>query len=95
MKRNLGLVFAAALLALLTATAAQAAPHMWIGFQDDASFRWRPERVQNLADAQQANTTIVRAWVFWPQVAPSRPANAADSFDGVLFFSSLKRRLNS
>jgi Cellulase (glycosyl hydrolase family 5) len=80
-KRNVRLVFAVALLALLSSAAAQAAPHMWIGFQDDASFRWRPERVQNLADAQQANTTIVRAWVFWPQVAPSRPANAADSFD--------------
>jgi Cellulase (glycosyl hydrolase family 5) len=88
-KRNLRLVFATLLLALLSATAAQAAPHMWIGFQDDASFRWRPERGQNLADAQQANATIVRAWVVWPQIAPSRPANASDSFDPAYRFNDL------
>jgi hypothetical protein len=88
-KRNLRLVFATMLLALLSATAAQAAPHMWIGFQDDASFRWRPERGQNLADAQQANATIVRAWVVWPQIAPTRPANASDSFDPAYRFDDL------
>jgi len=88
-KRNLRLVFATMLLALLSATAAQAAPHMWIGFQDDASFRWRPERLQNLADAQQANATIVRAWVVWPQIAPTRPAHASDSFDPAYRFNDL------
>ena len=89
MKRNLRLVLAAALFALLSATAAQAAPHLWIGFQDDASFRWRPERVQNLADAQQTNATIVRAWVVWPQIAPNRPGNATDSFDPAYRFDDL------
>ena len=89
MKRNLRLVFAVTLFALCSATAAQASPHMWIGFQDDASFRWRPDRNTNLVDAQQANATIVRAWVYWPQVAPTRPANAADSFDPAYQFNDL------
>ncbi len=81
MKRlaRLALLFSA--VALLGATAATAAPHMWIGFQDDASFRWRTDRMTDLDAAQQAGATIVRAWVYWPQVAPNRPANGANPFD--------------
>ena len=56
----------------LPAAAAQAAPHMWIGFQDDASFRWRPDRMANLDAAEQSGATIVRTWVNWFQVAPRR-----------------------
>jgi hypothetical protein len=76
----LGLAAAAAA-TLLAATAAQASPHMWIGFQDDASFRWRTDRTDNLDAAQQTGATIIRAWVYWPAVAPTRPANAANPFD--------------
>jgi hypothetical protein len=89
-KRIVPLVLMTAALGLFASTAtAAAAPHMWIGFQDDASFRWRPDRIQNLADAQQANATIVRAWVYWPQIALSRPANASDSFDPAYKFDDL------
>ncbi len=91
MKRILQLALLATGLALVAATAASAsaAPRMWIGFQDDPSFRWRADRVQTLSDAQQANTTIVRAWVFWPEVAPKRPANASDPFDPAYRFDDI------
>ena len=75
------LALAAAIVALLAATAANAAPRMWIGFHDDPSFRWRADRADNLAGATQAGSTVIRAWVYWPQIAPTRPANPADPFD--------------
>jgi hypothetical protein len=87
--RILHLAVLAGALALLSATAAQAAPHMWIGFQDDASFRWRPDRVANLDAAAQSSSTIVRTWVNWFQVAPRRPANAADPFDPAYRFDDI------
>jgi len=75
------LALAAAIVALLAATAANAAPRMWIGFHDDPSFRWRTDRVDNLDGAAAAGSTVVRAWVYWPQIAPTQPANAANPFD--------------
>ncbi len=76
-------------LACTAAATATAAPRMWIGFQDDASFRWRADRMHNLDAAQQAGATIVRAWVFWPEVAPTRPSNAANPFDPAYRFDDL------
>lgn len=81
MIRLVRLTLAAAIFVLLAATAANAAPRMWIGFHDDPSFRWRTDRADNLDGAAQAGSTVVRAWVYWPQIAPTRPANAADPFD--------------
>jgi hypothetical protein len=52
-----------------------------VGFQDDASFRWAPDRAQSLDIAQRAGAAVVRTIVEWRQVAPSRPASPADSFD--------------
>jgi len=75
------LALAAAIFVLLAATAASAAPRMWIGFHDDPSFRWRTDRATNLDGATAAGSTVVRAWVYWPQIAPARPANPADPFD--------------
>lgn len=81
MSRLARLTIVACLVSVLSAAAASAAPHMWIGFHDDPSFRWRTDRMQNLAEASKTNATIVRAFVYWPQVAPTRPANPADPFD--------------
>jgi hypothetical protein len=81
--RIFGLALLVGGLMLVGATAAQAkaAQHMWVGFQDDASFRWRIDRAQNLDNVKEVGATVVRAWVVWPQAAPTRPANAADPFD--------------
>jgi hypothetical protein len=88
-KRIFCLALLAAGLSLPVATAAKAAPHMWVGFQDDASFRWRPDRENNLDAARDAGATIVRAWAYWPQIAPTRPANAANPFDPAYHFDDI------
>ena len=72
------LALAAAIFVLLAATAANAAPRMWIGFHDDPSFRWRTDRSDNLDGATQVGSTVIRAWVYWPQIAPTRPANPSE-----------------
>jgi hypothetical protein len=68
-------------LAALTPAAASAAPRMWVGFQDDPSFRWVDDRSALLDRATEANATVIRTTVYWSKVAPIRPASAADPFD--------------
>jgi aryl-phospho-beta-D-glucosidase BglC (GH1 family) len=67
--------------AVLTPATASAAPRMWVGFQDDASFRWVDNRSQLLDRAAEANATVIRTTVYWSKAAPTRPANAANPFD--------------
>jgi hypothetical protein len=73
------------LLAFVAAVAfpsgAFAANRMYIGFFDDAAFRWRPDRIENLDRARDAHATLIHAAVKWNLVAPTRPANAANPFD--------------
>jgi hypothetical protein len=69
------------LFALLTPAAASAAPRMWVGFQDDPSFRWVDDRSELLDRAAEANATVIRTTVYWSRVAPTRPASAANPFD--------------
>jgi aryl-phospho-beta-D-glucosidase BglC (GH1 family) len=69
------------LLALLAPTTASAAPRMWVGFQDDPSFRWVDERSDLLDRAAAANATVIRTTVYWSKVAPTRPGSAANPFD--------------
>src|SRR5947207_1742005 len=54
---------------------------MYVGFFDDAAFRWRPDRIENLDRARDAHATLIHAAVKWNLVAPTRPANAANPFD--------------
>lgn len=72
---------ACALVAGVFAGPATAAERMFVGFQDDPSFRWREDRTTVLDQAVQASAGIVRTTVYWSRVAPSRPANAANPFD--------------
>jgi hypothetical protein len=60
---------------------ALAANRMYIGFFDDAAFRWRGDRLQNLDRARDAHATLIHAAVRWNLVAPTRPANTANPFD--------------
>jgi Glycosyl hydrolase catalytic core len=65
----------------LSATAASAAENMLVGFQDDESFRIRPDRAQMLDRAMQADGQIIRATVNWSLIAKRKPKNAKDPFD--------------
>jgi aryl-phospho-beta-D-glucosidase BglC (GH1 family) len=67
--------------AVVVPQAVGAADRMYVGFQDDPSFRFRDTRDSNLAQAQAANATIIRSQVTWAQVAPTKPANPANPFD--------------
>jgi cellulase (glycosyl hydrolase family 5) len=52
-----------------------------VGLQDDPSFRWSVDRAAMLDTARDANVSVLRTIVAWKDTAPTRPANAADSFD--------------
>lgn len=82
MNRLKTLTFFACLAAIvLTPAAAAAAARMYVGFQDDPSFRFRETRESNLDLAQAARATVIRTQVTWSQVAVTRPASPADPFD--------------
>ena len=65
------------------------APRMYVGFQDDPSFRWSPARAANLDRAAQARVSVIRTTVTWAAVAPTRPARAGDPFDPAYGFDDL------
>src|SRR3954466_4041062 len=88
-RRLIRLLALAAFVAALVPAAATAAPRMLVGFQDDPSFRWRPDRQQVLDQARLANSRIVRTTVYWYGIAPKRPANAANPFDKGYYFADL------
>jgi hypothetical protein len=62
---------------------------MYVGFHDDPSFRYDESRTAMLDQARAANATIVRTLVTWANVAPTRPANAANPFDPAYRFNDL------
>src|SRR5918996_1588145 len=49
-----------------------------VGFQDDATFRWAADRAEMLDLARDASTSVIRTTVVWRDVAPTRPAEAAN-----------------
>jgi hypothetical protein len=81
MNRLVRLALLLVLVALAAPAAASAAPRMWMGFQDDPYFRWLPERFFMRDRAMQANATMMKTTVYWFNVAPRRPGNAANPFD--------------
>ena len=72
-----------ALIALLVLGAAQAtaAPRMPIGFFDDPTFRWSPDRAANLQRAAATGASIIHTTANWAALAPTRPADASDGDD--------------
>jgi cellulase (glycosyl hydrolase family 5) len=74
-------LFACLVAIVLTPDAAAGASRMFIGFQDDPSFRFRENRQSNLDHAEAANASILRTQVTWALVAPTKPANGANPFD--------------
>jgi cellulase (glycosyl hydrolase family 5) len=81
MNRLVRLTVLTLLVALFAPTAASAAPRLWVGFQDDPYFRWLPDRFFMRDRARDANATVLKTTVYWFNVAPRRPANAASPFD--------------
>jgi hypothetical protein len=74
-------LFALLALAALPATNAFAATRMPIGFFDDPTFRWSPERHQNLIAAQATGASVIHTTANWPQLAPTKPANPSNGDD--------------
>jgi hypothetical protein len=70
-----------ALLAAASAGTVRAATRMPIGFFDDPSFRWSPQRAQNLSAAAATGASVIHTTASWPQLAPKRPANPANGDD--------------
>jgi hypothetical protein len=68
-------------LSAVTASAAFGAERMWLGFHDDPSYRWVPERLPRIERSAGDGATIVRLLVQWNRVAPERPERPADPFD--------------
>jgi hypothetical protein len=83
-----------AAVAALAATAsltspAHAAARMPIGFFDDQSFRWSPDRIDNLERAAAAGATVIHTQASWPAIAPTRPTDATDGDDPVYRLADL------
>ena len=87
--RFLRLLALVALLAAVPAATATAVARMPIGFFDDPSFRWSPAAGANLAAAEAAHASVIRALVDWASVAPTRPAHPLDGNDPAYRLSDL------
>jgi hypothetical protein len=83
------LIVACLLVAGAAATAASAADHMWMGFQDDPALRWRHGRAATFNRLEDFNVSVVRTTVYWSRMAPKRPANPANPFDRAYRFADL------
>ena len=89
MRRTVRLVFAMCALAAFAAPAALAAERMWIGFHDDPSFRWVPDRAERINRAAADGSSVMRLLVQWNLTAPRRPATATDPFDPAYVFDDI------
>jgi Cellulase (glycosyl hydrolase family 5) len=81
MRRFLRLVLVVSALAALCAPVAFSSERMWVGFHDDPSFRWVPDRESRIEAAAGQGATIMRLLVQWNAVVPRRPSRASDPFD--------------
>jgi hypothetical protein len=78
-----------ALVVALAASAASAAPRMLMGFQDEPSFRWANDSQLMLDRAAETGVSVIRTTADWRQIAPTKPANATDSFDPAYKFEDI------
>jgi hypothetical protein len=85
---RLALIALGILLALPLA-GARASTRMPIGFFDDPSFRWSPNREANLAAAASTGATVIHTTASWPQIAPTRPSDALDGNDPAYHLADL------
>jgi cellulase (glycosyl hydrolase family 5) len=71
------------------ATPALGQDRMWVGFHDDPTLRFGSNRQAELDQVRRNNATMVRTLVTWRSIAPTRPANATNSFDRAYRFDDL------
>jgi hypothetical protein len=89
MPRVLRLALLVVLLAALAPSAGFAGERMWVGFHDDPSYRWVPERTSRIHRSADDGATIVRLLVQWNLVASRRPARPASPFDPAYRFDDV------
>jgi hypothetical protein len=83
-------IVVAILVAAVLAPIAMSADRMWVGFHDDPILRYGPDRQGAMATAHGTNnSSVLRTLVTWADVAPTKPANAADPFDPAYRFDDL------
>jgi len=83
-------LIAAVLAAAVLAPIAASADRMWVGFHDDPILRYDADRQAAMKTATATNNaSIVRSLVTWADVAPTKPANAANPFDPAYRFDDL------
>jgi hypothetical protein len=82
-------MLSALLVAAVAPSAAFGASRMYIGFQDDASFRFRPDRDYTFDRAKNAHASLVRSTIDWARAAPTRPSRASNPFDPAYRFADI------
>ena len=83
-------IIAAILVAAVLAPVAASADRMWIGFHDDPVLRYDAEKASDMEVATSTNkSTILRTLVTWANIAPTKPANAANPNDPAYNFNDL------
>ena len=85
-------IIAAILVAAVLAPVAASADRMWIGFHDDPILRYDdPAKKASAIDVATTTNkaTILRTLVTWANIAPTKPANAANPNDSAYNFADL------
>ena len=83
-------IIVAILVAAILVPVAASADRMWVGFHDDPILRYDPDRQSEIDVATVTNkASILRTLVTWADVAPTKPAKAADPFDPAYRFNDL------
>ncbi len=83
-------IIAAILVAAVLAPVAASADRMWVGFHDDPVLRFDPNRQSEMDLAHSTNNaSILRTLVTWADIAPDKPASAANPFDPAYRFDDL------
>jgi Glycosyl hydrolase catalytic core len=78
--------------AAVGAAAALAAPvprPLLLGFQDEQSFLWSADRLENLDRAASAHASVVRVTANWREIAKKKPAAPASPADPAYHFEGL------
>jgi len=83
-------IIVAILVAAILVPVAASADRMWVGFHDDPVLRYDADRQSEIEVATVTNkASILRTLVTWADVAPTKPAQAADPFDPAYRFNDL------
>ncbi len=87
--RSIRLLAVSLITAAVLTPVALSADSMWIGFHDDPILRFDADRQSALDTASSNNATVLRTLVTWANVAPTKPASAANPFDPAYKFDDL------